>query len=81
VGDTCQEHSKRGHLLPSPLRWLCFSLKATRSASVKPSWAVMKLMLCCGPRPPRHCRPPLFPHQSPVLPHHQLPIANLYNPS
>ena len=40
---------------------------------MKPSCAVMKLMLCCGPRPPRHFLPPLLPHQSPVLKAHPAP--------
>src|SRR4051812_39137614 len=36
--------------LSSPLASLCFSLYETRSFSVKPSCAVMKLMLAQGPR-------------------------------
>ena len=56
------------HLLPSPLASLCFLLYATRSLNVKPSCAVMKLMLCCGPRPPSHFLPPLFAHQLPACP-------------
>lgn len=53
------------HLFSSPLASLCFSLYATRSASAKPSCAVMKLMLAVGARPPFHLRPPVFCHQSP----------------
>ena len=37
-------------LLPSPLASLCFSLYETRSARVKPSWAVTKLTLAEGRR-------------------------------
>ena len=56
---------ERSHLLPSPLASLCFLLYATRSASAKPSCAVMKLTLALGCRPPFHLRPPVFCHQSP----------------
>ena len=61
-------------LLPSPLASLCLSLKATRSASEKPSWAVMKLREGAGLRPPRQPAPKPVPHlhvatelQSPLL--------------
>mmetsp|Transcript_27119 Transcript_27119/g.68236 ORF Transcript_27119/g.68236 Transcript_27119/m.68236 type:complete len:208 (-) Transcript_27119:1935-2558(-) len=54
-------------LLSSPLASLCFSLYDTRSASVKPSCAVIKFTECCGRRPPTHLRPPLFPHQKSSL--------------
>ena len=37
--------------LPSPLASLCLPLYETRSFSVKPSWAVMKLMLLIGSSP------------------------------
>jgi len=60
-------HPFDAHLLPSPFASLCFLLYATRSLSVNPSCAVMKLMLCCGPRPPRHFLPPLLAHQSPAF--------------
>ena len=56
------------HLLLSPFASLCFLLYATRSLKVKPSCAVMKLTLCCGPRPPSHFLPPLFAHQLPACP-------------
>ena len=36
---------------PSPFASLCLSLYETRSASVKPSWQVMKLIEWTGPRP------------------------------
>ena len=55
---------ERPHLLPSPLASLCLELKATRSARLKPSCAVMKLTECVGPRPPLHLRPSPLPHQS-----------------
>src|SRR5262249_19930240 len=37
--------------LPSPLARLCFWLSDPRSASVKPSWHVTKLIECSGDRP------------------------------
>jgi len=46
----------------SPLTSLCFSLYDTRSASVKPSCAITKLMEEVGGRLPRHLRPPLLLH-------------------
>jgi hypothetical protein len=37
--------------LSSPLAWLCLAAYDTRSASVKPSWQVTKLMLFQAVRP------------------------------
>lgn len=48
--------------MSSPLAWLRFSLYDTRSARVKPSWAVTKLTEAVGPRPPFHRRPAFWPH-------------------
>lgn len=57
--------SQSAHLFSSPLASLCFSLNATRSASAKPSCAVIKFTLAVGARPPFHLRPPVLCHQSP----------------
>ncbi len=62
------------HLFSSPLASLCFSLKATRSARGKPSWAVMKLTECRGSRPPRHSAPPVVPHLLTARP----PLRHMY---
>ena len=51
------------HLLCSPLASLCFSLNATRSARLKPSWAVTKLIEWEGVLEPRQCDPAVLPHQ------------------
>ena len=53
------------HRFSSPLSSLCFSLYATKSASVNPSCAVTKLTDADGPRVARQRAPPCAPHQSP----------------
>src|SRR5436309_13184517 len=56
VGPSAPWFHERLFALPSwlfsPFASLCFSLYETRSFSVKPSWAVMKLTLAHGWRPP-----------------------------
>mmetsp|Transcript_70290 Transcript_70290/g.218005 ORF Transcript_70290/g.218005 Transcript_70290/m.218005 type:complete len:201 (+) Transcript_70290:523-1125(+) len=55
----------------SPLQSLCFELYDTRSRSVKPSWAVMKLMEWKGPRPlcwKRSALPQMRVAKSPFVP-------------
>jgi len=46
-----REHSAqcKAHLFCSPFASLCFLLKATRSAKLNPSWAVMKFTEWVGP--------------------------------
>jgi len=54
-------------LLFSPLASLCLSLKLTRSASVKPSWADTKLIEAVGFLLPLQRRPALLAHLSMLL--------------